>query len=384
MAGHDPISFANDLSAKLASRSRHVCAFLGAGTSKACGLPDVTALQTSVLATLAPPFRELFEKQLAGRTLEQALSRVRRIAAVLDGSAELDGLTRTSALELDGHVCQAVVAALSLEAADLDAVLRLASWAARADYRWPLELFTVNYDLLLETALERMRVTYFDGFVGSLEGRFHIDLVEGAPEEARDWLPRSFVRLWKLHGSVNWAWSDDGTKEIVRLGAAVTEGGAAAIYPSDAKYDESRRVPFVVLQDRLRRALAQPETLMIISGYSFADDHLNELIYDAATRRQRSEIVAFCYSEIPEVLKERASRTPNLQAITGHEAVIGGVLNTWDAPKAGAVAPADIWSDGVMAMRDFKSLAGYLARSSSPQHEVEKRLGELLAKAIDG
>ncbi len=225
---------------------------------------------------------------------------------------------------------------------------------------------------------------YFDGFVGALEGRFHIDLVEGVPDEARDWLPRSFVRLWKLHGSLNWAWSDGGKSEIVRLGAPVTEGDAAAIYPSDAKYDESRRVPFVVLQDRLRRALAQPETLMIISGYSFGDDHLNELLFEGVSRRPRSEILAFCYGEIPSVLKEQAMRCPNLQAITGHEAVIGGLAKAWDEPDPSDPPPVDVWSDGVMAMRDFKSLAGFLARSSAPQHELEQRLGELIAKAVDG
>ena len=275
MPGHDPVTFANELSAKLSTRSRHVCAVLGAGAARACGLPDVVMLQEKVVAALEPPHRERLQRQLIGRSLEQALTRVRRIAALLDGDLELDGLTQASAVELDDRICQAIVSALDLEKSSLEPVLLLASWAARTDYRWPLELFTVNYDLLLETALEQLRVPYFDGFVGALAGRFHVDLVEGAPDEPQDWLPPSFVRLWKLHGSVNWAWDPTGSAEIVRLGGAVTQGRAAAIYPSDAKYDESRRVPFVVLQDRLRRALAQPETLTIITGYSFADDHLN-------------------------------------------------------------------------------------------------------------
>ena len=82
-----------------------------------------------------------------------------------------------------------------------------------------------------------------------------------------------FVRLWKLHGSVNWVRSDDD--QIVRIGQPAKDL-PAAIYPSDAKYEESRRVPFLVLQDRLRRALHQPETIVLVSGFSFADDHLNE------------------------------------------------------------------------------------------------------------
>jgi NAD-dependent SIR2 family protein deacetylase len=40
MPDHDPIRFAADLGAKLATRSRHVCAFLGAGVGCTCGLPE--------------------------------------------------------------------------------------------------------------------------------------------------------------------------------------------------------------------------------------------------------------------------------------------------------------------------------------------------------
>ena len=294
MQGHDPVRFVNDLSSKLASRSRHVCVFLGAGTSSACGLPDVSQLQDRVKLRLKTDDRRQLSRQLIGRNLEQALGRIRRIAALLDGDAELDGLSRSAAGGLDRKVCQAIVEELSTDTARLDPVLQFASWAARADYHQPLEVFTVNYDLLLETAFERIPLPYFDGFVGNLKARFYTDLVEGTPEDPGRWLSRSFVRLWKLHGSVNWAWDTAAETEIVRLGSPVSSASAAAIYPSDAKYDESRRVPFMVLQDRLRRALAQPETLTLVAGYSFSDEHLNEVLFDAALRRPRSEIIVFC------------------------------------------------------------------------------------------
>ena len=303
MPGHDPLRFVNDLSSKLASRSRHVCVLLGAGTSKACGLPDVSQLEDRVKQRLEEDDREQLSQQLHGRNLEQALSRIRRFAALLEGDSQLEGLTRETAARLDRRVCQAIVEELSADTANLEPVLRLASWAARADYRWPLEVFTVNYDLLVETAFEHLRLPYFDGFVGNLQGRFHTDLVEGTPEEPERWLLRSFVRLWKLHGSVNWAWDTATNGGIVRLGSPVSSGSVAAIYPSDAKYDESRRMPFLVLQDRFRRALAQSETLTLVTGYSFGDEHLNEMLFDAATRRPRSEIIVFCHLAIPEVVQ---------------------------------------------------------------------------------
>src|ERR1700683_544132 len=302
MPGHDPLKFASAFSATLGARSRHVCVFFGAGVGCACGLPDVAQLQGRVLGRLPAADRPILTQQLTGRNLEQVLSRLRRIAALVTGDHVVDGLTAAKASELDASICQAIVTELDVASAQLGPVSNLAAWAVRAGYRLPVELFTVHYDLLLETALERLRVPYFDGFVGNLKARFHTELVESAPGATTESMPPFFVRLWKLHGSVNWAWQED--RQIVRLGQAVTQGTAAAIYPSDTKYEESQRVPFVVLQDRLRRALHQPETLVIVSGYSFGDDHLNEMLFDAAARRERSEIVAFCYSGIPSPLAD--------------------------------------------------------------------------------
>ena len=371
--------FVTDLSSKLASRSRHVCMFLGAGTSKACNLPDMSELEQRVQQRLDPDDKERLSRQLQGRNLEQALGRIRRLAALLEGDSQLDGLTREVAVCLDREICQAIVEELSTDTSNWDPVLRLASWAARAAYRWPLEIFTVNYDLLVETAFERRRVPYFDGFVGNLQGRFHTDLVEGAPEEPERWLLASFVRLWKLHGSVNWAWNTAAEAEIVRLGSPVSSA-AAAIYPSDAKYDESRRMPFMVLQDRFRRALAQPETLTLVTGYSFGDEHLNEMIFDAAARRPRSEIIVFCYSAIPQVVRDRAALTPNLQAVAGAEAMLGGRCAPWEPPVEDLVS-ADFWNDGELTLGDFSNLTAYLSRSS-PQTESDPP--ERISEARDG
>ncbi len=377
MTEHDPLAFANSLSAKLATRSRHVCALLGAGAARACGLPDVAGLEKNVAAKLADKQATAFETLLDGRSLEQGLSRLRRIYALVEGSDEtVDGLTGGEAHELDHAICRAIVAEVDLAKADLAPMLKFAAWVARADYHLPLEIFTVNYDVLIETALEKLRVPYFDGFVGAFRAAFRTDLVEAMPADAESWLPSFIARLWKLHGSVSWEWEEK--TEVVRLGRTVRDDQAAAIYPSDAKYDESRRVPFVVLHDRLRRALHHPETLMIVTGYSWQDDHLNEVIFDAARHRPRSEIVAIAHSAIPVALAERAETLPNLQAVTGEEAIIGGIRGAW---KAKVAPPADVWADDKLALRDFRQLAAFLARSSPPLGELETRLAEVLAQA---
>jgi hypothetical protein len=373
---HDPHEFVNSLSEKLATRSRHVCVLLGAGVGKACGLPDVAALQDDILKDLSDTQKPLLSKQLEGGNIEQALSRLRRIASLLsDGTETIGGLSAEAAHDLDEAICVQIVSRLDLDKADHASALRLASWAGRAEYHLPLEIFTVNYDLLIETALERLGVGYFDGFVGALHAKFRTDLVEAAPTDPDAWLPGFLVRLWKLHGSVNWAWEAGGKNDVIRLGSPVEPGEVAAIYPSDTKYDESRRVLFVVLQDRFRRALYTPESLVLVVGYSWHDEHLNELLFEAAQRRPRSEIVTFTRSKIPVAVAEYATDLLNLQAVTATEAVLGGVRAAWKAPTDPLPA---IWEDGSFALADLKHLAAFLAKSSPPQEDIDRRLKAVL------
>jgi len=376
MPEHNPAEFASGLSAKLAARSRHVCVFLGAGVGASCRLPDVDTLQTEVLESLEGTTKNAMASQLGARNLEAALSRLRRIAALIDDDQTVDGLTGAAAADLDKAVCHAIVKSLEIDEADLAPVKLFAAWAGRAAYDLPLEVFTVSYDLLLETAFEDRRVPYFDGFVGSLEGAFQTQLVECAPAD-RDWVPSFFLRLWKLHGSVNWARRDDG--RVVRLGHPVPEGLAAAIYPSDMKYDESRRVPFVVLADRLRRSLHQPETLTLVAGYSFGDNHLNEVIFDAASRCERSETIVFCYADIPSHLADYAVASPNLQVVSPEEAILGGIRAGWKTPDD---PPPDLWENNSFSLGDFRRLAAYLARSTAREQEPNAALTPRLGQAI--
>ena len=167
-----------------------------------------------------------------GRNFEQVLSRLRRIATLLEeGSDQVDGLTAAKAHDLDRAICEQIVHALDVDETGPAPMLHFASWLARADYHLPVEVFTVNYDLGLETALESLGVPYFDGFVGSLKARFRIELVEASERDKDNWLPPFLARLWKLHGSVNWQWDSGVGAEIMRLGSAVDSGSLAAIYP---------------------------------------------------------------------------------------------------------------------------------------------------------
>lgn len=379
MTEHSVMTFAAGLSTRLAPRSRHVGVFLGAGSSKSCGLPDITQLTSGVQSTLAGAALEQFKSLLTDRNLEEALTRLRRISAVA-GKESIGGLDADQATNLDRLICAAIIDQLTKPPASLRPALHFGAWVARATYARPVELFTVNYDLLLETALESWGVPYFDGFVGTINARFRPDLVESRLSDDDQSIPSFFARIWKLHGSANWAWASEDPAEVRRLGRPIGGEEIAAIYPSDAKYDQSRRMPFVVLQDRLRHALNEPETLMLVTGYSWGDDHINEVFFEAAIRRPRSEIIAFCYGEIPEKLAETAEVTPNLQVVSPAEAIIGGQRGPWKVSESDELD--GIWADDKFQLGDFARLSAFLARGAMPDVRLEEHIVAMLATKV--
>lgn len=75
-------------------------------------------------------------------------------------------------------------------------------------------------------------------------------------------------------------------------------------------------------------------------------------------------IIAFCYSDIPTALADRAKRTPNLQAVAPNEAIIGGIHGEWATPPD---ALAGVWENDAFVLGDFARLSAYLARSTDPE-----------------
>lgn len=363
--GHRPSALAQELATKLGSRARHVCMLVGAGASCAAGLPTLAQLEQAVLARAEDDVASALAALLSGRNLETALSRLRRVSRFLDDDESFGELTKASAAELDRKICQTIMAVIDETHADLSCFVRFASWAARMDYERPLEIFTINYDLLIEKGLEAVGVPYFDGFIGTHRAPFIAELIEPRDAPERWALPAGFVRVWKLHGSTNWRVHEEMASAVVRVGSGGGDG-AIAIYPSDEKYDESRRVPFVVLMDRFRRALVEPETLTVTTGFSFGDDHLNELLFDAAARHPRCEVLALCYDDIPPVLADKASSLRNLLVLGRSEAIVNGHHACWrDEPDI-----PDVFESGSFLLTDFTRLTSFLARQVEPSDET--------------
>jgi hypothetical protein len=210
-------------------------------------------------------------------------------------------------------------------------------------------MFTTNYDLLAEQALEENRVPYFDGFLGSRDTFFDLQAME------QDQLPIRWARLWKIHGSVNWVEGDDG-----KIHRRSSSSSKQLIYPSHLKYDESRRMPYLAMLDRLRAFLSQPAAILIVCGYSFRDEHLNEVMLQGLQGNSTASIFALLYSKLSnyDSATQLASTRSNLNILARDGGVLGTRAAKWstsDSKPPQPEGPGVIWTADPQNQSTFHS-----------------------------
>lgn len=84
--------------------------------------------------------------------------------------------------------------------------------------------------------------------------------------------------------------------------------------------------------DRLGRVLSDREdTLLVTIDFSFGDDHLNAVVFDALDGRPRLSVVALQHSDpAPDhELVRRAGRHSNLLVYGPKAAIVGGRIGDW-------------------------------------------------------
>ncbi|MDZ4063189.1 MAG: SIR2 family protein, partial [Coriobacteriia bacterium] len=280
-ATHDAGRHVGYLRQVLAEGRRPLGFLLGAG----CGMsvlvdgtpivPDIAGLTAKVAERLVAnhlgdQLDKLTEflsiRGLAAPNVEVLLTHVRLLQSIaLDQGVE--GFSQVDLAGLESGICDAIAVITDRELPESGTPYHsLAAWAGSIERTVPVEFFTTNYDLLIEQALERIRVPYFDGFVGARRAFLDSRAIDSFE------LPARWLRLWKLHGSINWF---QVGHHVTRTSESPAGATARLIHPSHQKYDESRRMPFLAMMDRLTDFLRQPGAVLISVGYSFGDEHLN-------------------------------------------------------------------------------------------------------------
>jgi hypothetical protein len=152
-----------------------------------------------------------------------------------------------------------------------------------------VKVFTTNYDLVLERALDNLGVMYFDGFLGTINRSlrtesYHYDLYyPGETTEGRVSRVDRVLHLYKLHGSIHWRRRTSGPDDIVISNALPQENeyGDVMIYPSPLKVTEMNGYPYSEMFRHFSTTIHQPQSALLTIGYKFQDDHINRLIYQA-------------------------------------------------------------------------------------------------------
>lgn len=269
-------------------------------------------------------------------TVEDVLTELRTLSN-RRGNAEVLGMSKKDLSELDEKICTLIAAEVRKPLpTHRNSYNRFASWIGGIHRNSPAEIFTPNYDLLLEQALEQHLLPHFDGFVGSREPWFDLASIE------HDTIPARWTRLWKLHGSINWERSEETVNgnKVTRVVRVTREAaaGKVMIFPSHLKFEQSRRMPYLAMLDRLRAFFQGNDApRLVVCGYSFLDDHLNEVLLDGLRGNRNAQCFALMYSSLddhPRVV-EYAQRQSNLTVLAWDGAVVGTRLGQYRPGTAG-------------------------------------------------
>jgi len=179
----------------------------------------------------------------------------------------------------------------------------LAKLVARDSNLGRAHVFTLNYDTIIEQALELLGIQYFDGFTGRADARFDpsvygLDIYyPGEIAEGRVRRFDKFLHFYKLHGSIHWYIRDDelrarhpdlqdfaaygvldASKKAEKLRDLAAEIPAIGILPTANKFVQTLTMPFAHLFRSFQIRLSAPQTFLLVLGYGFGDDHVNRII----------------------------------------------------------------------------------------------------------
>lgn len=191
-------------------------------------------------------------------------------------------------------------------------------------------LFTTNYDLVFEKAMDDLGVIYVDGFIGGLKRYFHPEAFNfdyyypATTTEGKVCRLERVLHLYKLHGSVNWVVSKENsfmniygiekTPEEINP----TSNKEILIYPTPMKECETLGFPYSEIFRKFANTIQQPQSVLITYGYSFGDAHINRIIFEALSIPSfQLVIISYSWSENIKKIYDKFKNEPSVGFIIG-------------------------------------------------------------------
>ena len=132
-------------------------------------------------------------------------------------------------------------------------------------------------------------------------------------------------------------------------------------------------MPYLALIDQLNRFIRKKSSLLILSGYSFNDGHLNDTIINALKANPTAMVLGLMYDCYENEGKERypeayrlAKKQHNLNIWTFDKAIIGTNLGDWKKSQNSDDEDIDILS----------FITSTKKAHTSDEHEVLVKLGD--------
>lgn len=244
-------------------------------------------------------------------------------------------------------------AELQREQAFNSLVTFLMSFASRTGTRDRLNIFTTNYDRLIEAGAELAGLHLLDRFLGNLlpifrSSRLDLDMHYNPPGIRGE--PRyleGVARFTKLHGSVDWV---QAGKDIRRIGLPFGADEVAPylkapglkgasphqlmIYPNAAKDRETLVYPYVELFRDLAAVVCRPNSTLVTYGYSFGDEHINRVIRDMLTIPSAHLVVISRDDNLGRILPLAEERKSQVSLLVGPQLADLTTLTEYFLPKA--------------------------------------------------
>jgi len=255
---------------------------------------DIIARREKLRGTEANKLSANFEQVLATLHRWRAALPDRGGRLRVDASPPLDAKSE----DIDdciNHATRALAKACRLPAAGKEHGLAVHKSLLRKLLTRPLNLkrvnlFTLNYDTLIEQAADAEGIVLLDGFVGTQRRIFRPESYEQDlyfPAETTEGQVHRFDRvlhLYKLHGSITWTATEPSLDNPYGVEASAFEPNGKQpllIYPTPAKYGETLGLPYSELFRRFAAAIVRPQSVLFVIGYGFGDDHVNAIIRQA-------------------------------------------------------------------------------------------------------
>ncbi|GAB1266561.1 SIR2 family protein [Aurantivibrio infirmus] len=325
IGGSSPIEVIKQKVVEL-SGMRNVSFLLGAGTSSGA-IPNMRMLYDEITSEIkSDQVLSSVEKKVylsvAGNNLENILSALyarqfylQRIVPPPPTDGSQEGIENPSLLEsvtivinyIEKKIFEKInidfSSELSQENLDLYKTL-YQKVALRNKDLSRINVFTTNNDLFNEKALDDLNINYNNGFGGGLDryfnpARFSYTFSKKIDPNLEKFEPlENMAYLYKLHGSISWIETEGNSlfniKEVpVSGGVSKSSSQHVLIYPTPLKQNQSLGSPYSDLMREFKVKLAQPNSVIFIIGYSFSDEHINNIIYQSLASNSSISVVIF-------------------------------------------------------------------------------------------